>query len=193
MPGSWLVVGLGNPGEQYASTPHNLGFLVIDRLALRHGIRVERPEAKSLAGVGRIGDSEVLLAKPQTFMNLSGVSVKSLIGKHSIPPGNLVAVYDDLDISWMDVRIRPQGSAGGHNGVKSLIEHLGTNEFSRLRLGIHPDHTVRDAAEFVLSPFRKTQLGEVDELLDYASQAVESILAEGVEKSMTKFNRRAQG
>ena len=193
MSGIWLVVGLGNPGPQYELTPHNLGFLVLDRLAERNGIRITRPEGKAYTGPGTISGREVILAKPQTFMNLSGISARELSLKYSVPLSNVLAVYDELDIPWMDVRIRPQGSAGGHNGVKSLIEHLGSNEFSRLRLGIHPGHPVRDAAGFVLTPFRKAQLGELDELLDYACQAVESILAEGVEKSMTKFNRRAQG
>lgn len=190
---TWLVVGLGNPGPEYDKTPHNLGFLVIDRLAERNGIRVTRPDSRSLTGPGRIGGQEVVLAKPQTFMNLSGASVKPLVEKHGIRRERLVIVYDDLDLAWTGLRIRPAGSAGGHHGVESLIRSLGTQEFCRIRLGIHPGHPVKDGAEFVLSPFRKAQTEELDELLDHASAAVESIIAEGVDKSMTKFNRRARG
>jgi len=188
-----LIVGLGNPGPQYELTPHNLGFLVIDRLAARHDIRVARPEAKALVGVGTIEGTDVLLAKPQTFMNLSGPAVKGLMDKYEIGPTDLLLVYDELDIPWTGLRIRPKGSAGGHNGVKSVIQTLGTDEFARLRLGIHPGHPVRDGAGFVLSPLKKAQLEDVEELLDHTAQAVESILAEGVEKSMTRFNRRARG
>ena len=189
----WLVVGLGNPGPRYEFTPHNLGFLAIDRLAVRHNIRVSRPEATSLVGLGTISGRNVLLAKPQTFMNVSGPSVKALLEKYSGTQSNFVLVYDELALPWTGLRIRPQGSAGGHNGVKSVIQSLGSDEFARVRLGIHPDHPVRDGAEFVLAPFRKAQLDDLEELLDYTAQAVESILAEGVEKSMTRCNRRARG
>lgn len=189
----WLVVGLGNPGLQYQWTPHNLGFLAIDRLASQHSIRVTRPEARALVGSGTIAGQDVVLAKPQTFMNLSGSSVKALAEKYEVPPARLLVVYDELDLPWTAVRLRPKGSHGGHHGVESVIKSLGTSDFARLRLGIHPGHPVRDGAEFVLAPFRKAQLDEVAELLDFASQAVESVIAEGVEKSMTRFNRRAQG
>lgn len=189
----WLIAGLGNPGMQYELTPHNLGFLVVDRLSQRHKIRVSRPEAKALVGSGVYRTHEVLLAKPQTFMNLSGPSIKLLIEKYAIALSRLIVVFDELDLPWTALRVRPKGSAGGHHGVESIIGSLGTDEFARLRLGIHPDHPVRDGAGFVLAPFRKAQLDDLDELLDFASQAVESIIAEGVEKSMTRFNRRARG
>src|SRR6266536_3233916 len=115
----FLVAGLGNPGEEYALTPHNLGFMTIDRLAERHGIRVHRKESKALVGVGEIDGHAVMLAKPQTYMNLSGGSLASLIEKHGIELGKLIVVYDELDLPWMDVRIKPKGSAAGHNGMKS--------------------------------------------------------------------------
>jgi PTH1 family peptidyl-tRNA hydrolase len=188
-----LVVGLGNPGEQYAGTYHNLGFLAVDRLAERHGIRVTRPDSKALTGAGAVAGKPVLLAKPQTYMNLSGVSVAPLMEKHSISPADLVVVYDDLDLPWMSIRVRRKGSAGGHHGMESLIRELKTEDFVRVRLGIHPGRPVRDGAEFVLSPFRRPQLKELDEVLERAAEAIESIIAEGVEKSMTKFNRRAPG
>ena len=191
--GAWLVVGLGNPGPEYANTLHNMGFLAIDRLAERNGIRVSRPEAKALVGSGRISGCEAVLAKPQTFMNLSGTSVKPLAEKYGVQPGRVVLLYDELDLPWTGVRIRPKGSAAGHNGVSSVIRSLGTSDFPRIRLGIHPGHPVRNGAEFVLSPLRKVQVDDLDELLDHAAAAVESMVAEGVEKAMTKFNRRARG
>lgn len=189
--GAWLVVGLGNPGHEYENTLHNMGFLAVDRLAERNGIRVSRPEAKALVGSGRISGCEAVLAKPQTFMNLSGTSVRPLAEKYGVPPGRVVLLYDELDLPWTGVRIRSKGSAAGHNGVSSVIGSLGTSDFPRIRLGIHPGHPVRNGAEYVLSPLRKVQMEDLDELLDHAAAAVESMVAEGVEKAMTKFNRRA--
>ncbi len=184
---------MGNPGGEYEYTPHNLGFLTIDRLAERHGIRVTRRDSKALVGVGEIDGHPVMLAKPQTYMNLSGTSVVPLMEKHEIGLSRLVVVYDELDLDWMAVRIKPKGSAAGHNGVKSLIAWLKTDEFVRVRLGIHPGHPVTDGAEFVLSPLRRAQMKELDELTGYAADAVSSIIAEGVEKAMTRYNRRAPG
>jgi PTH1 family peptidyl-tRNA hydrolase len=189
----FLVAGLGNPGEEYALTPHNLGFLTIDRLAERYGIRVTRRDSKALIGVGEIEGSPVMLAKPQTFMNLSRTSIAPLMEKHSIGPDRLIVVYDELDLGWLAVRIKPKGSAAGHKGMKSVIGSLGTDAFVRVRLGIHPGHPVKDGAEFVLAPFRRSQIKELDELAGYAADAVRSIIAEGVEKAMTRFNRRAPG
>lgn len=192
-PKRWLVVGLGNPGPEYEATPHNLGFLVVDRLAERNGIRLSRKDSMALVGIGSIGSSETMLAKPQTYMNLSGPSVEKLLSKHGLAVEDLVLVYDELDLPWTAVRIRPSGTAAGHRGSESVIRSLGSNNFARVRLGIHPGHPVSDGAKFVLSPFKRAQKEELDELLDFASQAVESIIAEGVEKSMAKFNRRARG
>ena len=189
----YLIVGLGNPGPAYEKTPHNLGFLAIDRLAERHGIGVRRAEAKALIGLGTINKVPVILAKPQTFMNLSGLSVVQLLAKHSLGIGDLLLIYDDLALPWMSIRIRSKGSAGGHNGVKSIIESLGSQEFSRLRLGIQAEHPAADAAKFVLAPIRRAQLEELDLLLGQAAEAVESIIANGVVKSMTAYNRRAGG
>ncbi len=189
----FLVAGLGNPGKEYALTPHNLGFLTVDRLGERHGIRVSRKDSKALIGVGEIDGHPVMLAKPQTFMNLSGTSLAPLMEKHSIGPDRLIVVYDELDLPWMALRIKPKGSAAGHNGMESVIRCLGTNEIVRVRLGIHPGHPVRDGAEFVLAPVKRSQREDLDELTGYAAEAVESIIAEGVEKAMTRFNRRAQG
>jgi PTH1 family peptidyl-tRNA hydrolase len=189
----FLVAGLGNPGEEYALTPHNLGFLTVDRLAERYGIRVTRKDSKALVGVGEIEGREAMLAKPQTFMNLSGASLAALMEKHSVEPGDLIVVYDELDLPWTAVKIKPKGSAAGHNGMKSVIQSLQTSELVRVRLGIHPGHPVKHGAEFVLAPMKRSQMKELDELVGYAADAVRTIIAEGVEKAMTNFNRRAPG
>src|SRR5215472_9158821 len=133
----FLVAGLGNPGEEYALTPHNLGFMVADRLAERHGIRITRRDSKALIGLGEIGGREAMLAKPQTFMNLSGTSLAPLMEKHTIGVSDLIVVYDELDLPWLALKVKPKGSAAGHNGMRSVIGSLGTNEFVRVRLGIH--------------------------------------------------------
>jgi PTH1 family peptidyl-tRNA hydrolase len=189
----FLVAGLGNPGEEYELTPHNLGFLAVDRLAERHGIRVTRKDSRALTGVGEIQGHEVMLAKPQTFMNLSGTSVGPLVEKHSIGAEKLVVVYDELDLPWGSLRIKPKGSAAGHKGMKSVIGSLGTSDLVRVRLGIHPGHPIRNGADFVLAPIGKAQRQELDELVGLAADAVSSIIAEGVVMAMTKYNRRAPG
>jgi PTH1 family peptidyl-tRNA hydrolase len=188
-----VVVGLGNPGPEYEWTPHNLGFRTLDRLAERHSIRISRLECRSLVGVGSVEGRPALLAKPQTFMNLSGQAVKGLLEKYGLGAERLLLVYDELALPWMSLRIRPRGSAGGHHGVEDVVRCLGTEEFARLRLGIHPGHPVRDGAKFVLAPLRGGQRKELDELLDAACAAVESIVAQGVEKAMAAHNRRAPG
>jgi peptidyl-tRNA hydrolase, PTH1 family len=184
----FLVAGLGNPGAEYENTPHNLGFRVVDRLAGSMGIRVSRKENMSFVGLG----TNIVLAKPQTFMNLSGPSVKGLLERYEVEIGRLILVYDELALPFGEIRVRPKGSDAGHNGVKSVIGSLGTNEFPRVRLGIRPEH-VGDGAEFVLRPFKKAQMQEVEELVARGCAAVESIIADGVEKSMAVFNRRAGG
>ena len=189
----FLVAGLGNPGEEYAHTPHNLGFLTIDRLAERHGIRVSRKDSRALVGLGEIDGHEVMLAKPQTYMNLSGTSLAPLMEKHAVPTDRLVVVYDELDLPWLALRIKPKGTPAGHKGMISVIGSLGTSELARVRLGIHPGRPLRSGAEFVLAPVRRSQEEELDEFVGYAADAVRSIIAEGVVKAMTKFNRRAPG
>ena len=190
---SFLVVGLGNPGPKYENTPHNIGFLVVDALAAANSIRVTRKENSALVGLGSVAQKPVVLAKPQTYMNLSGPSVKGLLERYELAPGQLLVVYDELDLPWTTMRIKPKGSAAGHKGMKSVISSLGTNEFSRVRLGIHPGHPIRNGADFVLGPFKRSQRKELEEIVDRGRAAVESIIAEGVEKAMTIFNRRAQG
>ena len=189
----FLVAGLGNPGEEYAQTPHNLGFLTIDRLAERHGFRVTRKDSRALIGLGEIDGRQVMLAKPQTYMNLSGGSLASLMEKHAIGAADVVVVYDELDLPWTSLRIKAKGSAAGHKGMKSVISSLGSNEIVRVRLGIHPGHPIRDGADFVLAPMGRARMKELDDFVGYAADAVRSIIAEGVAKAMTKFNRRAPG
>ena len=185
----FLVAGLGNPGAEYENTPHNLGFRVVDRLAGSMGIRISRKENMSFVGLG----ANVVLAKPQTFMNLSGPAVKGLLERYELTPGRLILVYDELALPFGEIRVRPKGSDAGHNGVKSVIGSLGTNEFPRVRLGIRPDHPIGDGAKIVLAPFKRAQMQEVEEMVARGCAAVESIIADGVEKSMTMFNRRAGG
>jgi peptidyl-tRNA hydrolase, PTH1 family len=188
-----LVAGLGNPGEEYALSPHNLGFLTVDCLAQRHAIRINRKDSRALVGVGEIEGQPGMLAKPQTYMNLSGTSLAPLMEKHSIAPDRLVVVYDELDLPWLALRIKPKGSAAGHNGMKSVIGSLKTSDIVRVRLGIHPGRPIESGKDFVLAPMRRSQREELDEFTGYAADAVCSIIAEGVEKAMTRFNRRAPG
>ena len=187
----WLVAGLGNPGKEYADTPHNLGFMVADVLAARHGIRITRPDSLSLTGPGQIAGQPVLLAKPQTFMNLSGTSLKALMAKHEILAENLILVYDDLDLPWGKIRVRPKGSPGTHNGVISVTENLGTQEFKRVRIGTHPGHPLASGIDYVLSRLSRQQKKDLDELVGRTAGAVSLIIAEGVEKAMAVFNAAA--
>jgi peptidyl-tRNA hydrolase, PTH1 family len=195
----FLVVGLGNPGTEYEDTPHNLGFRVIDRLAAENTIRVTRKENFSRVGLGTIRGKRVALAQPQKYMNESGPPVKGLLERYGLAPDRLLLVYDELVLPWQILRIRPKGSAAGHKGVKSVIGSLGTQDFPRVRLGIRPvDETgavipIGDGASFVLAPFRRARMKEVEEVVGRGAAAVESIIADGVEKSMAVFNRRAGG
>jgi PTH1 family peptidyl-tRNA hydrolase len=191
----FLVAGLGNPGDQYAATPHNLGFLVVDALAARHSIRLSRVECQAIIGQGTIGGETVVLAKPQTFMNLSGVSVKPLMQKNGVEPKDLILVYDELALPWGSLRIRPGGSSAGHNGAQNVIDVLGTQDFPRVRLGVHPGYqlTAGKGADYLLSRFSRQQNETLEEFVGLAADATESIIAEGVSSSMTRFNRRAPG
>ena len=188
----YLVVGLGNPGARYARSAHNLGFMVVDRLAEREGMRLGRREARALVGAGAVAGHGVLLAKPQTFMNLSGTAVEALLKKHALGPDRLVVVYDDHDLPWSALRIRTEGSPGGHHGMESIIARLGTSQFARVRVGIKT-LPGRAEPELLLQPLQREQREDLDALLDYSAQAVAAIISEGAAKAMTKFNRRAQG
>jgi peptidyl-tRNA hydrolase, PTH1 family len=188
-----LIVGLGNPGIEYQFTPHNLGFLTIDRIASECGVEVRNRHCRALTARAVIGSEPVLLAKPETFMNRSGMSVRELVAEHEIrPEADLIVIYDELDLPWGAIRIRQRGSSAGHNGMESVIGALGTQEFLRIRLGVAPDRKVADAMTYLLAPFRKVQLKQVDEVIDKAAEAVNVILKEGPAAAMNRFNRKAE-
>src|SRR5580704_12596793 len=184
-----LIVGLGNPGPEYQWTPHNLGFLAVDEIANRASIRVERPEGKALVGLGKVAGEEVVLAKPQTFMNLSGVSVRDLLERYDLELQDLLVLFDERDLPWGMIRIGERGSPGTHNGAKSVTSVVGTQEFSRLRLGCGPDHPVADLAAYVLRPMKKAQLEVASDMVATAGDAVEVILRQGLAVAMNKYNR----
>jgi peptidyl-tRNA hydrolase, PTH1 family len=185
-----LIVGLGNPGPEYQWTPHNLGFLAVDEIANRGAIRVERPEGKALVGRGKIAGEDVILAKPQTYMNLSGISVREVLGKYELELKDLLLLFDERDLPWGMIRIGERGSPGTHNGAKSVTSAAGTQEFARLRLGCGPDHPVSDLAAYVLRPMKKAELEVATEMIGEAADAVEVLLAQGIAAAMNKFNRR---
>jgi PTH1 family peptidyl-tRNA hydrolase len=188
-----LVVGLGNPGREYELTRHNLGFMVIDRLFERAGIGRFRDEAGSKIAEVTLGGQRVLLVKPQTFMNLSGDAVRPLLDRYGEgDAANLIVVTDEVALPFGMIRVRAGGSAGGHKGLKSIIARLGTQDFARIRLGVRPDHPVDDLVSFVLSPIPKRERATLNQTLDAAADAVEVVLAEGVERAMARFNRRVK-
>jgi peptidyl-tRNA hydrolase, PTH1 family len=188
-----LIVGLGNPGIEYQFTPHNLGFLTIDRVADDCGVEVRNRQCRALTARAVIEEQQVLLAKPETYMNLSGLSVRELVAKHELDPvRDLIVIYDELDLPLGTIRIRQRGSSAGHNGMESVIGALGTQEFLRIRLGIGPDRKIRDGVKYVLAPFRKRELKKVDEVLDNAAEAVKVTLREGPAAAMNRFNRKPE-
>ena len=185
-----LIVGLGNPGPQYQWTPHNLGFLAVDEIANRNSIRVDRPEDQALVGLGIVAGQDMILAKPQTYMNLSGNSLRRLMARYEVEPAELLVMFDERDLPWGMIRVGERGSPGTHNGAKSVTAAVGTMEFARLRLGCGPDHPVGDLADYVLRPMKKAQLEIAAEMVAVAGDAVELILKEGIAAAMNKFNRR---
>lgn len=185
---NWLIVGLGNPGLEYAKTRHNLGFMLVDLLASQLQTQVKREECRALIGRAFIDNETVELAKPQTFMNLSGEAVSCLIKKESRSLERLLVVSDDLALPFGSIRIRPKGTHGGQNGLRSIIDRLGTQEFVRLRIGIQPEHPVGDASRFVLENFAKGDAQSLSNTLENAADAVRSILSQGVDAAMAKFN-----
>jgi len=185
-----LIVGLGNPGPEYQWTPHNLGFLAVDEIANRNSIRVDRPEDQALVGLGIVAGQDMILAKPQTYMNLSGNSLRRLMARYEVEPAELLVMFDERDLPWGMIRVGERGSPGTHNGAKSVTAAVGSMEFARLRLGCGPDHPVGDLADYVLRPMKKAQLEIAAEMVAVAGDAVELILKEGIAAAMNKFNRR---
>jgi PTH1 family peptidyl-tRNA hydrolase len=189
-----LIVGLGNPGIEYQFTPHNVGFLVVDRMAEQLGAKIDNRHCRAVTGRAIIEGQPSLLAKPETYMNLSGVAVRELVDKYEANvASDLIVIYDELDLPWGNIRVRVNGRSAGHNGVQSIMNALGTEEFTRIRVGINPGHKITSGSHYVLSQFRKAQLPVVDEALDTAAEAVKVILTQGASVAMNRFNRKATG
>lgn len=188
----WLIVGLGNPGVSYEKTRHNLGFMVADTLAREAQTQIKREECRALVGRAEIENLRVELVKPQTFMNLSGESVSCLLRKPDRSVEKLIVISDDLALPFGSIRLRAKGSAGGHNGLKSLINCLNTNEFIRLRIGIQPDHPLTNTKNFVLENFARGEIETVEKVLEKSAGAVRSVLADGIGKAMSRWNAGAE-
>jgi len=186
----WLIVGLGNPGSEYSGTRHNAGFMVVQRLGQRWGIRFDERGCSSPLAETRRGRTRVILALPQTFMNLSGLAVKSLLSTYKAKPENLLVIYDDLDLLLGEIRIRDQGSAGSHKGLKSIIEALGTTHFPRIRLGIGPKPEEVDAVDYVLGKFSEEERQKIKQAVENACQAAEMIISSRLAGAMNTFNHR---
>lgn len=186
----FVVAGLGNPGRQYADTKHNVGFQVIDKLAEKYGISVEKEKQKALIGDGMIQDRRVLLVKPQTFMNLSGESIREIVNFYKIPQENFVVIYDDTSMPAGQIRLREKGSHGGHNGIRNIIQQMGTDVFNRVKVGIGEKPNGWDLADYVLAKFPEEDLPLMEEGMDQAVKAVELILSRGMADAMNRMNRR---
>ena len=185
---NWLIVGLGNPGPEYAKTRHNLGFMLVDMLASRLQTQIKRDECRALIGRAVIDNQTVELAKPQTYMNLSGESVNCLLAKDNRSVEKLIVISDDLALPFGTIRIRPSGTHGGQNGLRSIIDCLKTQDFIRLRIGIQPEHPVNDASRFVLDNFAKGDAETLEKILDESADAVRAIITDGVDAAMARFN-----
>ena len=192
--GVFLVVGLGNPGIEYQFTPHNAGFLAIDRIADNFGVQVVNRRCRAVTATIRLGGREVVLAKPETYMNLSGISVEALVRELEVDPAkDLVVVYDELALPLGTIRVRTGGSDGGHNGAKSINGALRTQEWARVRIGVGPrpgETDGRRGKDYLLTPMRKADLAELDPVLDKAARAVEMIVSQGITAAMNELNRR---
>jgi PTH1 family peptidyl-tRNA hydrolase len=188
-----LIVGLGNPGIEYQFTPHNIGFLAVDRIAAERGVEIRNRQCRALTARVQVADELVLLAKPETYMNLSGMSVRELVAEHDVKPeSDLIVIQDEMDFPLGTLRIHTRRSSAGHNGIESIIGALGTQDFLRIRMGVAPDHKIENGKDYLLSPFRKTQMPVVDEMLDTAAEAVKVILTEGAAAAMNRFNRKEE-
>lgn len=183
-----LIVGLGNPAAKYEGTRHNIGFAVIDRLAETHGIRVNTNRQKGLCGTGILGGEKVMLVKPLTFMNLSGECIRPLMDYYKLEPSDLLVIYDDISLEPGQIRIRAKGSAGGHNGIKSILAHLGTQEFPRIKVGVGGKPEQMDLADYVLGHFNREEQVLMADAVKLAAEAAEVILTDGIKEAMNRFN-----
>ncbi|WFA07743.1 aminoacyl-tRNA hydrolase [Tissierella sp. Yu-01] len=184
----FVVIGLGNPGKDYTNTRHNAGFDTIDILAKRNNIAINKIKFKSVYGEGKIGNEKVMLVKPQTFMNNSGICVREIIQFYKVPVENIIIAVDDIDIDFATVRIKMKGSAGSHNGLKSIIYHLQSDQFPRVKIGVGKKYENQDLADFVLSRFSKEERPEIETILLKAAEAIETIIVEDIISAMNKFN-----
>jgi len=184
-----LIVGLGNPGDEYHLTPHNLGFMAVDRLAEQCGVQINRPEAQALTALTRVGETEVVLAKPQIYMNLSGLAVGRLLHNYDVPVEELIVLVDEANLPFGRLRIRARGSAGSHNGLKSIIGSLQNDNFVRVRMGVQPDHRVDDLTAHLLGRFRKADLETVVDMINRAAEAVRVIVRESLQQAMNRYNQ----
>ena len=185
---TWLIIGLGNPGKKYRLTKHNMGFRIVDRFAEKEGIKLKRRLGKVQIGEGRSGAERVVIAKPLAYMNRSGSVVKKLIKEVGISPDQLVVVHDDLDLACGRIKIKEGGGHGGHKGVRSIIEELGSPDFLRVKVGIDKPQGPDEGADYVLSPFDNEQLPLVEEGMEQASKAIEAIIVSGKDKAMSMYN-----
>jgi peptidyl-tRNA hydrolase, PTH1 family len=188
-----LIVGLGNPGRQYEFTPHNVGFLVVDWLADDHKVEVRNRQSRALTARMEIGQEQVILAKPETFMNLSGLAVRDLLVKNEMQPdSDLIVIQDELDFPFGTLRIHRNRSSAGHNGIESIIDSVGTKDFVRIRIGVAPEHKPQDGKEYLLSPMSKARLKNLEQGLSDAVAAAEMIVKEGPAAAMQRFNRKEE-
>jgi PTH1 family peptidyl-tRNA hydrolase len=185
-----LIIGLGNPGAEYEWTRHNLGFMLVDLLARETGAKVKRKDCRALVGRAELEGAAIELVKPQTYMNLSGESIACLVAKHELKreATGIVVISDDLALPFGKIRLRARGSAGGHNGLKSIIAALRTDEFVRLRIGIQPEHPVGDTKRFVLEEFPNGARAEVEKVLERSAEALRAVLRDGIDKAMAQYN-----
>lgn len=187
---SYVIVGLGNPGTNYANTRHNVGFLTIDKLAEKLNIKVNKIKFKGLVGEGKIADEKIYLLKPQTYMNRSGESVREISNFYKIDPNNLIVIVDDIDIEFATVKIKKKGSAGTHNGLKSIISNIQSMDFPRVKIGVGKQSTGEDLADFVLSGFSTSDKKKIDSTIEIASDSVIEIIENGIDTAMNKFNKK---
>ncbi len=188
-----LIVGLGNPGIEYQFTPHNVGFLAVDHIANEYGVEVRNRQARALTGRLMMGSEQVILAKPETYMNLSGLSVRELVEKNEIvPETDLIVIQDELDFALGTLKLQTRRGSAGHNGIESIIGALGTNDFLRIRVGVAPERRVTDGQSYLLSPFRKAELEMIGQALDTVNEAVKAIVTEGATAAMNRFNRNPE-
>jgi PTH1 family peptidyl-tRNA hydrolase len=185
----YIIVGLGNPGDRYTQTKHNIGFITVDYLAEQHNIKINKVKHKALIGEGAMGGEKVMLVKPQTFMNVSGQSVMDLVGFYKVPLQNLIVIYDDIDLPVGKVRIRPSGSSGTHNGMRNIIYLLGKQDFPRVRIGVGKQPAYMDLADYVMTRFTGAELPLMEEAVKRSALAVEEIVKSGINMAMNKYNK----